>query len=230
VGSDRASADYRYGDNEPAVQDAIVSALGPGDVFYDVGANVGFFSLLASQRIGEQGRVYAFEPVPENAAAIEANRDRNGATNVVALQYAVGQASGMATLYLDEHPGGATLSAADHHGDGGDQLLVEVVSVDDMVASGACEPPTVVKIDVEGMERAVLRGMTWTIAHHRPVVICEVDAPDRAGAEAKAAELTVALEGWAYDVERLPDAYPTTDWEVIHLLARPVGGRGVSVA
>src|SRR5687768_12354856 len=65
--------DYIFGSSEPPVQQCVARSLAPGGVFYDVGANVGFFSLLAAQRVGRGGSVYSFEPVSENVAAIRRN-------------------------------------------------------------------------------------------------------------------------------------------------------------
>src|SRR5688572_30507212 len=74
--------DFLRGSTERPVQRCLAAHLGPGDVFYDVGANVGFFSLLATKRVGPDGVVYALEPVAENASAVRRNARLNGLTNV----------------------------------------------------------------------------------------------------------------------------------------------------
>ena len=175
IGHAQASADYRLGANELPVQQAVVDALHEGDVFYDIGSNVGFFALVAARRVGPTGEAYAFEPLPANVEQIQANTAANKLDNLTIIPSAVGDQEGTATLYIDAHPGGATLSIDDSSGVGG-QMGVEVVRIDDLVVTGRCRPPDVVKIDVEGLEPAVLRGMASTLAEHRPVVICEVDA------------------------------------------------------
>jgi FkbM family methyltransferase len=209
------------GTNELPVQEAVSRSLREGDVFFDIGSNVGFFALIAARRVGPRGASYAFEPVPANVEQIVGNAARNALDNVTVIAGAVSDSAGTATLYLDRHPGGATLSAADLPGGDGGQIEVEVVTIDGLVADRRCRPPDVVKIDVEGAEAAVLRGMERTLAEHRPVVICEVDSATRAGVEAKAAEITAMLEERRYLVERLPDSYGDAAWEVVHLLATP---------
>ena len=64
-----ADPNFARGIYEQPMQEAVISNLSAGDVFFDVGANIGFFSLIAARRVGPEGHVYAFEPVPRNAAA-----------------------------------------------------------------------------------------------------------------------------------------------------------------
>src|SRR5687767_10821855 len=108
-----ASADYETGLNELAVQQAVVDSLRPGDVFVDVGANIGFFSLLAARAVGPDGRVIAIEAVSELAAAVRANAALNGFTQIEVVEAAASDAAGEVELMLAQHPGGATISTSD---------------------------------------------------------------------------------------------------------------------
>jgi FkbM family methyltransferase len=219
-----ASADYRRGTNELPVQAALADHLRPGGVFFDIGANVGFFSLLAARLVGPGGRVVAFEPVPALAARVRANARRNRLATVAVLEVAVSDAAGATFLVLAAHPGGAALAAAAPPPDATGTIEVATAAVDDLVAAGRVPPPTVVKIDVEGAEAAVLRGMARTLLAHRPVVVCEVDGPDAAAMAARRSAVVGLLEAAGYAVEVLPPSYPGSAWCVEHLLARP-GGR-----
>ena len=87
---------------ELPVQEAMRRLLGPGDVFYDVGANVGFFALAGARQVGPAGAVYAFEPVAENAAAIRAATELNGLAQVEVIEQAAGRAAGSDRLLLVE--------------------------------------------------------------------------------------------------------------------------------
>lgn len=216
-----ASADYSVGTNELPVQEAIRDHLSPGAVFFDVGANVGFFSLLAARLVGPTGAVHAFEPVPANAACIRANVAANRFGNVTVWPMAVGRAPGTATMRLARHPGGATL-AGDLQDPAG-TLTVEVVTLDGLVGRGALPAPTLVKVDVEGAEADVLAGMTAVLDEHRPVVLVEADAASADGVAAKTAELVGQLEGHGYATAPLGVSYAETAWQVRHVLARPVG-------
>jgi hypothetical protein len=80
-----------FGNLEQSVQEAMLRHLPKGGVFYDVGANVGFFALLAAHLVGvDEGQVYAFEPTPDNAAEIRSNIALNGLRNVTVVEKAVG--------------------------------------------------------------------------------------------------------------------------------------------
>ena len=221
IGAAAASADYSLGTNELPVQVALVDALGPGDVFLDVGANVGFFSLLAARLVGPGGGVYAIEPVPTNVRHIEANVRRNAFENVFVIEAAATGEAGTATLLLAKHPGGAAIASAGPPPDPAGELQVRTVSIDGLVASGQIPAPNVVKIDVEGAELDVLAGMGITLREHRPVLVCEVDGRDGATVDAKRLEVEGALEAAGYDIERLQRSYSSTDWQVEHIVALP---------
>jgi FkbM family methyltransferase len=164
-----------YGDLETAVQEALRRHLGPGDVLYDIGANLGFFSLLGAVFVGvERGRVYAFEPAPDNARAIRENAALNGLRNIEVLEQAAAAATGRGRLQVVDDQSWSVLEEYGEHPGTQRVVDVELVAVDDLVASGELRPPTAVKIDVEGAELAVLEGMRRTLAEHRPAVICEL--------------------------------------------------------
>ncbi len=87
---------YLTGTSEQFVQERLVSFLAPGMTFYDVGANVGFFSLLAARLVGPGGLVVAWEPVPESASALRRNVASNGFDNVIVDERAVSSQVGRA--------------------------------------------------------------------------------------------------------------------------------------
>ena len=216
----RSSGDYWSGRNELPVQRAVFANLRPGDTFYDVGANIGFFSLLAARCVGPTGRVVAFEPVPENVRCFEANAARNGVANVEVHRVAVGARSGTGVLALAHHPGGSALDEAGRPADYAGPLDVQLRSLDDLVLGGETAPPTMVKIDVEGAESAVLDGMARTASRLHPTVVVETDGPTAEEVSRRTAALTEQLVGLGYEVERLPDSYGNRRWHVAHLLAR----------
>ena len=80
---------YLTGDAEPEVQQALAELVKPGQTVYDVGANIGFFTILCSRLVGPQGRVYAFEPIPQNLVTLRHNIALNGLTNVVIVDKAL---------------------------------------------------------------------------------------------------------------------------------------------
>jgi FkbM family methyltransferase len=159
---------------ETPVQEAMRRLLAQGDVFYDIGANVGFFALAGARLVGSGGAVVAFEPVPENVAAIRESLDLNGLANVHVVERAAGRAAGGARLLLVEDLSWSHLESQGWHPRTTDTLEIEVVAIDDLVAEGRLRPPQLVKIDVEGAEMDVLAGMRQTIENHRPAIVCEL--------------------------------------------------------
>lgn len=158
---------YLLGTSEPDEQALLAEHLGSGDVFYDIGANVGVFSTIAARLVGTTGRVYAFEPHPESSASAERNAELNEFANVTVLTTAVSDANGKMTLSLSG-------KSANHRLGEGSGIEVDVVALDHWIRREKARPPTLVMIDVEGAELNVLDGMQETLAQHRPLVCCEV--------------------------------------------------------
>jgi FkbM family methyltransferase len=216
-----ASADYLAGTNETPVQRAIAQHLVKGKTFYDIGANIGFFSVLAARLVGESGLVYSFEPVPENAAAIRRNARLNGFNNVTVLEQAVSVSSGSANMLLTGHPGGAQLDTA--RGflvTPSRQIIVPTVSIDGLLAEGSIKPPDVVKLDVEGVELDALRGMSGTLKSIKPIVVFEIDDRDYEPFMQKNREIDAFLCDCGYDVSTLETSYPGLKWHVRHGIAK----------
>jgi FkbM family methyltransferase len=159
---------------EPPVQEALRRLLAPGDVFYDVGANVGFFTLLGSRLVGPEGRVVAFEPVPACARAVARNIELNDFTQAQIREEAVGAASGHAQLLVVGEASWSHLASTGRHADVRDEIDVTVVAIDELVEAGEIPPPDVLKIDTEGAELQAIAGMRRTIERRRPAIVCEL--------------------------------------------------------
>ena len=197
---------YAFGENEPEVQQTLVELLRAGDVFYDVGANIGFFTLIGARLVGPAGMVHAFEPLAALADALRENVALNGFGNVVVRRAAAYSSAGVAELDV-----GAGTTAAHLVEEGSARTVqVQLQRVDDLVAAGEIQPPTVVKIDVEGAEDHVLVGMWNTLTEHRPTVICELHGPQE--------EFLARLRVAEYDVSVLDDGKGVDN---PHVLARP---------
>ena len=219
---DRGAA-YASGTVERPVQEALEHLLAPGATFYDIGANVGFFSLIAARLVGPEGAVYAFEPVPENARHIERNARLNGFSNVMVVEAAASNRTGTGDLILTRHAGGATLRTADvgTPPDATDVTPVPLVRLDDWIRREGASPPDVVKVDVEGAEWSVFDGMLATIREHQPILVYEIDGEEKRGVETRCAEIEQMVYDLGYGVSRLTDSYVDSDWSVVHSVAVP---------
>lgn len=199
---------------EVPVQEAMRRLLGPGDVFLDVGANVGFFALAGARLVGPEGVVYAFEPVPENVAAIRESAALNGFANVEVIESAAGRAAGRDRLLLVEDLSWSHFERLGQHPRALDTVEVDVVAIDDLVASGRIRSPDVVKIDVEGAEIDVLEGMRQTIEEHRPAIVCELHET--------APEFVKTMDALGYSVSNLEGKGSVLEGPPsVHALATP---------
>ena len=210
------------GTYEVPIQNIFAQHLKAGDVFYDIGANVGFFSIVAAKLVGEGGKVYAFEPGENNANSIRHNAELNNFDRIQMIEKAVSNTSGEGQLLLAKYSGGHALATADAPPDLAGQVTVDLVSIDDLIAAGQIEPPNFVKVDVEGAELDVLKGMTQTIKTYQPTVIYEVDDGDRAAYERKYQELADFFKSFDYKVTQTENSYDTIDWCVGHAIATPI--------
>lgn len=188
-------------------QRALASALDSGDVFYDVGAHVGFYSILASRKVGRTGHVVAIEPFAGNIASLRRHVALNDLSNIQIVEAAAGEASGEARF---RQAGASQMGRVDPTG--GD--AVAMVCIDDLVAAGA-PAPDVVKIDVEGHELAVLRGAARTLRAHRPTVFLATH-----GDEERSTCLALLAE-LGYEVAPLASTGPVSSDE---LVATPPAG------
>lgn len=141
---------------------------------YDIGANCGYFSILAA---GSGAPVYSFEPVPETFDVLRRNRARNQMPSDGAFCLAISDQAGVGTMHLYSSSGNNSLYARNlpsgHLLRCVGQDLVDVTTLDDCVERFELTAPAVIKIDVEGAELHVLRGGRRTLKQHRPDLIIE---------------------------------------------------------
>jgi FkbM family methyltransferase len=212
---------YALGTNEPPVQAALAEHLQAGDIFFDIGGNVGFFTVIGARLVGSEGHVYVFEPAPENAAMIRHNLALNHFDHVTLFEKAVAQTSGQAALHVSTYSGGAALASVGEPPDLKETITVGIVSIDELVTQQQVKPPTVVKIDVEGAEMDVLQGMAQTLHRYKPVLIYEIDDGAEAAYRAKCDACAQFLRSAGYELSELEHSYTATDWIVGHFVATP---------
>lgn len=158
------------GTYEPEQTALFVRHVGPGGTFLDVGAHVGFYTLLGARRVGSEGRVWAFEPDVTNARHLRRHVAINGLSNVRVEEAAVAEADGTARF------GGGSGSGTGRLTGSGDRE-VRTVGLDSLCDRHGLTP-TALKIDVEGAEGAVIRGASETIRRARPVIFLSTHGPE----------------------------------------------------
>jgi FkbM family methyltransferase len=161
------------GSYELTKQRAFSAAVKRGDSVFDLGANVGFYSLLASVLVGPEGRVFSFEPVPRNLDFLRAHLKLNRVTNCSVWDVAVGRSEG--TAYFDR---GLSSSMGHLTSESRGSLKVHTVALDDLVASGELPPPNIIKCDIEGGEYNALKGASETLAKYSPTIFLATHGSD----------------------------------------------------
>jgi len=134
-----------------------------GSVVFDIGAHVGFYTLLSSVLVQNQGRVFAFEPLPRNVMYLSEHIRINNVSNVQIVKVAITNACGQ--FYFDDSAGNSMGKIADSG-----RIQVKTVSIDKLVVDGTIPLPDFMKIDVEGAEYLVLTGAQKTIAIAKPTL------------------------------------------------------------
>lgn len=167
---------YRQGTYEPLVAAAVARIVRPGWTVLDIGAHVGFFTLLMAKIVGDSGHVIAFEAHPDNAAALEVNVKRNRLDHrVQVVNKAVSDVDG---TFVNLYPGRGSTSEwniVGHDVDGRTTepaLVVPTVSLDGYL--GAMTKIGFTKIDIEGAESLALKGMEQQIKRDNPLLIIEI--------------------------------------------------------
>jgi len=170
----RIVIDVRYekflwrGEHEPHLAQALAETLQLGDVFWDVGAHIGYFATQAARLVGSGGHVVAFEPMSETAARLARGVALNGFTNVVIVGEAIAAETGTRSLRSGRSSAAASLQRSTTHSD---HQTVTVGTLDGYLSRHPI--PNLVKVDVEGYETEVLRGGGELIAMRRTAFLVE---------------------------------------------------------
>jgi FkbM family methyltransferase len=175
----RTGQDVQQGIGEPAVQGAVQKHLCPGMTFYDLGANIGFFSLMAARLVGPEGRVVSFEADPEIAARLRENLTYNKFTHAVVEEKAVW--SEPTTVSFARADTNTSPDRGLGHVSTGDSTVantipVEAVSLDEFVLLHP--DPDFLKCDVEGAEVAVFQGAERLLRQKRPILLVEMHSAE----------------------------------------------------
>ena len=190
---------YFYGDYDERYEAQMIRRLlDKGEIFWDIGANIGYFSLLAAAALQHTGRVIAFEPGQVAYARLMDNIGLNLFGNIATFNLAVTDREGEAALHL---AAGTADGCASLYGAGGEVTAREIcrtVSLDGFAPSHALPGPDFIKIDVEGAELFVLRGAREMLAVSRPLVLVEMKAETLAASGTDKREIQELLAGYGY--------------------------------
>ncbi len=169
---------------EPYETGVLIANLRPGDTMVDLGANIGYYSLVAAAIVGDSGSVYAFEPDPGNFELLQRNIARNGFERIHARNIAVSDGRGETRLFLsaDNQGDHRVYASGDEEARGRGHVDVECVDFDSFAEAEGVSPD-LIKIDTQGAEAAILRGM-------------------RRVAERRRGRLKMLVEFWPYGLRK----------------------------
>ena len=201
----KTEKDYWLGTYEPHLQQAIQDLVTPGQIVYDIGANIGYVSLLFAQQVGERGHVYSFEALPANLQRLKHNIAMNAVgERVTIVPAAVRDRSGVTEFYVGPSPGTGKLvgSAGRSTIQYRESIEVDGVSIDEFIFQSGNPAADMLKIDIEGGEILAFPGMIRTLHEVRPLLFIEMH-----GFEAAQAGWDL-LTGQHYQVCRMASSYP----------------------
>lgn len=172
---------YWTGVYELTLQEVFARELKAGDVVYDIGANAGFFTLLAANLVGPAGRVFSFEPLPENIESVREQISINSLAHCELITSAVSNHCGEAAFSLTENNSTAHISKTngENHTRRNHRLTVPTVTLDEFIRNHP--RPDFIKLDVEGAETEVLVGATSLLSSSSaPKLLIELHGEDKA--------------------------------------------------
>lgn len=217
-----AEKDYWLGTYEPDLQQAVADWLKPGMTIYDVGANIGYVSLLLARAAGSAGTVTAFEALPANIQRLRANLALNPGARVTAIHAAVVEATHPVTFYTHTSTsmGKAAGSAGREDQAYQDSITVDGLALDDYVYAQGNPVPQAVKMDIEGGEVLALQGMARLLREAGPLLLIELHGEQAARAAWQ------MLNAAGYTIRRMQKGYPRVasleelDWKAYIVAAR----------
>jgi len=156
----------RHRIHEPLSTGIMKEILKPGQVVIDIGANIGYYAFLEAKRVGESGRVYCLEPAPENFNLLQKNVVANQYNNMEVFNAAAGAETGTGTIYLSKSHNQHALVSENVSGSAG-SAPVMIYSLDDFLKGKP--DPDLIRMDVEGLELDILKGMKSMLAQKKPL-------------------------------------------------------------
>lgn len=195
---------YFFGHYHERYEAALVaSLLDPGEVFWDVGANVGYFSLVAAAAVGDTGQVIAFEPGAASLERLTANVALNPYKNLRIFNLAVAGAAGEATLYRADGIADSSASLFSAAAGAAAGEVCRTVALDSLLKTEELRPPDFLKLDVEGAELAALKGAAGILADFSPLLLVEMEEKNLVAAGASKGAIQAFLTEFGYQAAHL---------------------------
>jgi len=200
----QSEKDYWLGTYEPDLQAAASHFIRPGMTIYDVGANIGYISLMAARLSAPGGKVFAFEALPANIQRLKQNLVLSGFGNRISIRHAAVVAASKPVAFFMHHSGamGKAAGSAGREAHYEQSLIVDGLALDDFVFREKNPKPDLVKMDIEGGEGMALAGMQRIMAEAGPIFLIELHG------EQAARQVWEQLTAMRYSLHRMRRGYP----------------------
>lgn len=225
---------YLYRKREPICTEYLINSgiIKKNDVVLDIGANIGYYVLVESQLVGRDGKVYAVEPVRDTFKVLEKNVRLNNLGNVSTYQFAFGDKNSHAEIFVSNQ---SNLCAMNKEAVGGVVLGVQdvaMMTVDEFVKDKTA--PSLVRMDVEGFEYEIIKGMTQTLKGNTKILL-ELHTQPTCLRPGKLEELLQILEDNHYKIKFIVYEHKVRENWVTRVLLRragdqlPITGSNISI-
>ena len=173
---------YWLGTYEQGMEAALADFVRQGDIVYDIGANIGYFSLIFARKVGSEGQIFAFEPLPENIERLQENLMLNHREdNVTVVSSAVSDSTGTEEFLVHSlHSMGKLAGVNGRNTKYQRSVIVKSLTIDGFIYDEGKPAPDIVKMDIEGGEVKAIRGMTRLLSDKKPIILLELHGPDAA--------------------------------------------------
>lgn len=205
-------------DPEQNVKNTFLENISSGDIVIDVGANIGDYTLISCKKVGDSGKVLAFEPLSETHSILKRNLQLNEITHCQLFQKAVGEKSDVVNLYKNNASG--TMGHLDSTLNGKNLIKkgeTEVVTIDDVLNSNNIKNVNMLKIDVEGFEHEVLLGAIQSFKEKKiKKILCEVHFKYLESKNKSSETIYELLRGYGFNISFISKPTPSR----VHILAK----------
>lgn len=208
---------YMQGVWEPEVTGAFRALVKPGDTVFDIGGDAGYYTLLFAKGVGPKGKVFVFEPIPKAQERIMENVSLNGFKNVTLVDLALGSRPG--SFVLEKPFEASRINLEKKEAVPGEDILVKVERLDTLAEEQGLPRADLIKIDVEGAEMEILRGMEGYVNKHHPTFVIELHPQLLPGFNATVSDVLTWLTDRGYTLTAI-DAGNISHTEATTFIAR----------
>ena len=188
--------------------------LKKGDVVIDIGANIGYYALIESRLVGNEGRVFAFEPAPENVKLLKKNIGINKYKNIEVSDFAVGDIEGLQTMYVSNRCNWNSMYKTETL-DVQEEITVRLSTLNSLLDNK--EYPNFIRMDVEGYETAIIRGMNRILEKDNPLMMF-IEVHPHIMQENDLIEMLQTLSQFGFEVEMIAKREKLYNWKLADLL------------